>query len=132
MTIDDENELLNTIGDALADISLAYVRDADGNLLPTTVITSPSGEVVAKWERGTKTAAEVDALVRQFVELSDLPEPPESKRGPGRPEIGPMINVRMPPAMIERLDVEAHAAGESRAETIRRLLSVAMTTIHAD
>lgn len=74
--IDDENELLNTIGDALEDISAAYVRDEDGNLLQTTVITSPSGEVIAKWERGTKTPAEIDALVRQFVEMHDLPEPP--------------------------------------------------------
>lgn len=35
---------------------------------------------------------------------------PEHERGPGRPEIGPAILVRMPPEMIARLEEEAVSA----------------------
>jgi hypothetical protein len=47
---------------------------------------------------------------------------PEPERGPGRPAVGPMVNVRMDDEMIARLDEEAATRGESRAATIRRML----------
>jgi hypothetical protein len=53
-------------------------------------------------------------------------EPVEPERGPGRPEVGPMVNVRMEPAMIERLDEYAGLHGLSRAETIRQLVARAL------
>jgi hypothetical protein len=39
-----------------------------------TLCVWASGEVLAKWERSTKTPVDVDAIVRQFGELHDLPE----------------------------------------------------------
>jgi Ribbon-helix-helix protein, copG family len=54
--------------------------------------------------------------------------PPEPERGPGRPEIGPMVNVRMIPGMIARLDEEAAKRGESRAEIIRRMVVYGLAT----
>lgn len=42
--------------------------------------------------------------------------------GPGRPKVGPMVNVRIPPDLLRRLDIESQRAGERRAATIRRLL----------
>ena len=47
-------------------------------------------------------------------------------RGPGRPEIGRMVNVRMDEAMIAQLDEIAKDAAESRAETVRRLLATSL------
>jgi hypothetical protein len=46
--------------------------------------------------------------------------PPEPERGPGRPEIGSKVEVRMPDEWIDRLDQYALERGESRARTIRR------------
>lgn len=48
---------------------------------------------------------------------------PEHERGPGRPEIGPAILVRMPREMIARLEEEAERAYLPRAEVIRRMLA---------
>jgi len=70
--IDDENDLLNSVSDALDDVASAYVYDVDGQRLPTTVIMGPGGEIIARWERGTKTEIEVRAIVRQFGELHEL------------------------------------------------------------
>ena len=50
----------------------------------------------------------------------------EEKRGPGRPEIGPAIQIRLPESLLTRLDEEAGKAGTSRAETIRRILAAAL------
>ena len=49
--------------------------------------------------------------------------PVEPERGPGRPEIGPMINVRMEEAMIDRLDKFASLHGLSRAEVVRQMVA---------
>ncbi len=43
-------------------------------------------------------------------------------RGPGRPGIGPMVNVRMPQDLIDRLDAEAERHSATRAEIIRSML----------
>lgn len=45
--------------------------------------------------------------------------PVEPERGPGRPEIGPMVEVRMPADMIAYLDAWTEAAGTSRAAVLR-------------
>jgi len=61
-----------------------------------------------------------DTIERLFGE----PLPPES--GPGRPEIGPMVRVRLPHEMIDRID--AMTVGENqRAATIRKLLGSALS-----
>jgi hypothetical protein len=41
---------------------------------------------------------------------------------PGRPEIGPPINVRLPASVIAELDSEAQSTGQQRAAVIRRIL----------
>ena len=46
----------------------------------------------------------------------------EVPRGPRRPEIGRMVNVRMPDDMITALDVEARLARASQVEMIRMIL----------
>ncbi len=60
----------------------------------------------------------LDRMARAYRERDIGPEP----RGPGRPEIGPLVNVRMRPDMVARLDELAERYGTSRAETVRRLL----------
>ena len=49
--------------------------------------------------------------------------PVEPERGPGRPEIGPMVNVRMPAEMVALLDADAAGEGLSRAELVRSLIA---------
>jgi hypothetical protein len=44
------------------------------------------------------------------------------RRGPGRPEIGRTVNVRMSDELINRLDAEAARHSATRAETIRSML----------
>jgi hypothetical protein len=45
---------------------------------------------------------------------------------PGRPAVGPIVNVRLDPDLLAQVDADADAAGESRAAAIRRLLAVAL------
>jgi len=47
----------------------------------------------------------------------------EEERGPGRPEIGPTVQIRLPEEMLARLDAEAQRTGEKRAEIIRRFVA---------
>ena len=55
------------------------------------------------------------AVERYFGELED-------ERGPGRPEIGPAIQVRLPENLLTKVDARADAEGVSRAEMVRTLL----------
>ena len=48
------------------------------------------------------------------------------ERGPGRPEIGPAIQVRLPEALLAAVDARADAEGVSRAEMVRMLLAEAL------
>jgi Ribbon-helix-helix protein, copG family len=48
---------------------------------------------------------------------------------PGRPEIGPQINVRLTPELLGALDAEADRRGESRAAAIRALLADALVVV---
>lgn len=48
------------------------------------------------------------------------------KRGPGRPEIGPAIQVRLPEDLLAAVDARADAEGVSRAEMVRMLLAEAL------
>lgn len=48
------------------------------------------------------------------------------ERRPGRPEIGPAVQVRLPEDLLEQIDALAEQAGISRAETIRQLLEKAL------
>lgn len=59
------------------------------------------------------------AVERYFGELED-------ERGPGRPEIGPAIQVRLPEDMLAAVDSRADAEGVSRAEMVRMLLAEAL------
>lgn len=45
-----------------------------------------------------------------------------TRRGPGRPEVGPRIAVRLPPELIDRIDQRAEEEQVPRAEVIRRTL----------
>ena len=63
---------------------------------------------------------EHDAAVERF--FGEI----EEERGPGRPEIGPVIQVRLPKDLLERVDALAGQTGASRAETIRQLLERAL------
>ena len=63
-----------------------------------------------------------DVIERVFGE----PLPPES--GPGRPEIGRMVNVRMPKALIDAIDAEADRHSVSRAEAVRQFLVLGLAT----
>lgn len=61
---------------------------------------------------------ESDDLVEQwFGEI-------EEEKGPGRPEIGPMVNVRLGEELTAKVDA-ARTEGESRAAAVRRLLTAA-------
>ena len=63
--------------------------------------------------------SEDEAVKRYFGEL-------EEERGPGRPEIGPAIQVRLPENLLTKVDARADAEGVSRAEMIRELLAKAL------
>jgi hypothetical protein len=63
---------------------------------------------------------EHDAAVERF--FGEI----EEERGPGRPEIGPVIQVRLPEELLQQVDTAAKKAGLSRAETIRQLLEGAL------
>jgi len=52
--------------------------------------------------------------------------PIEEERGPGRPEIGPAIQVRLPEDLLAAVDARADAEGVSRAEMVRMLLAEAL------
>lgn len=41
----------------------------------------------------------------------------------GRPPIGPIVNIRMPEALIAQLDVAAAQSGQTRATLIREWLT---------
>lgn len=45
-----------------------------------------------------------------------------TRRGPGRPEVGPRVAVRLPPGLLERIDRRAEEEQVPRAEVIRRTL----------
>ena len=60
-----------------------------------------------------------EAVEKYFGEI-------EEERGPGRPEIGPVIQVRLPEEMTAQLDALAERDGVPRAEVIRRLLGEAL------
>lgn len=47
-------------------------------------------------------------------------------RSPGRPHVGPRVSVRLTAELLAQLDAEATRRGESRAETIRRLVGGAL------
>jgi hypothetical protein len=50
----------------------------------------------------------------------------ESKRGPGRPEVGGRVTVNLSPERLARIDAAARLAGVSRAELLRRIIDVAL------
>ena len=50
----------------------------------------------------------------------------EDERGPGRPEIGPAVLVRLTPEILEAVDGLAAKEGAPRAEVIRQLLTEAL------
>lgn len=50
----------------------------------------------------------------------------EEERGPGRPEIGPEIGVRLPQEMLERIDKLAEEGVTTRAGVVRELLERAL------
>lgn len=53
--------------------------------------------------------------------------PVEEERGPGRPEVGPAVNMRFPQDLLDRIDAAAKTDGISRAEKIRRLVAAGLS-----
>lgn len=53
----------------------------------------------------------------------------DSERGPGRPEVGAPINVRLGDELLAQVDALATERGTSRAEMLRRLV---VTALNAD
>ena len=45
---------------------------------------------------------------------------------PGRPPVGPQVNIAMSPDMLARIDAAAAGAGVSRAEWVRRACAAAL------
>ena len=52
----------------------------------------------------------------------------EEERGPGRPEIGPVIQVRLPEELLAKVDAVAMRDDLSRAEAVRQLLDRGLNT----
>lgn len=46
--------------------------------------------------------------------------------GPGRPEVGRPINIRLGDELLAKVDAKAQSAGIARAELIRRIVAAAM------
>lgn len=46
---------------------------------------------------------------------------------PGRPTVGPAINIRIPADLLSELDIKADNEGITRAQLIRKLLRQSMT-----
>ncbi len=55
--------------------------------------------------------------------------PVEEERGPGRPEVGPRVEIRVPQAMLAKLDAFAAELQVSRAEAVRRIVERALEQI---
>lgn len=55
--------------------------------------------------------------------------PIEEERGPGRPEVGPAINVRLPVDLLTRVDTYAGAQDLTRAAAIRTLLETRLNNV---
>lgn len=53
--------------------------------------------------------------------------PIEPERGPGRPEVGPRIGVRLPEELLEQLDTYADQAGINRAEAVRQMVAAGLS-----
>lgn len=64
--------------------------------------------------------AENDAAVERYFGAI------EDERGPGRPAIGPAVNIRFDGAVVARLDARAAAEGISRADLVRQLVDAGL------
>lgn len=50
----------------------------------------------------------------------------QALRRPGRPEVGPAVNLRLPAELLASLDERAVSEGVTRAEMVRRILAAAL------
>lgn len=76
------------------------------------------GETARKW---LTINGSDDVITRHFGEV-------EEERGPGRPEVGEAINVRLGDDLLARVDAEATRRGKTRAATLRDLVDAALAT----
>lgn len=88
-------------------------------------------DVKEKWSYITAEQAR-DWLIRNEhddkVIAAALGETPESESGPasvGRPRVGDRVEVRIPEEMLAWIDGAGQQPGETRADTIRRIVSTA-------
>jgi hypothetical protein len=107
-------EQLRSEGYGAADIEAAF-----NSLSETGMQTSDEDGPLSDDEL---TVEELGVVRDQLVAAAGLEDHSEP-RGPGRPEIGRMVNVRMPQNMIDGLDVAAEKSGLSRAGVVRRTVS---------
>jgi len=85
----------------------------------------------SQWQGVDPTYAFVDAPTAQawlLINHSDevverLIGPIEPERGPGRPAIGPAINVRLPGELLAAVDARAATEGTTRADLIRQFVA---------
>lgn len=94
-------------------------------------------ERASRWE-GAATSYQFvsDAEALTWLITSDQHEGaitqyfPESpvEVGPGRPEIGPEVKVRLPADVLAAVDARAEAQSVTRAEALRRLITAGLTS----
>jgi len=115
-----------------ANLAGVHMRDQDGG--QRLYLTRGGRWVLEQWSRwqgeadtyhyvGADAAREwlqINGDEEVIERLFGEPVPPES--GPGRPEIGPVVTIRLPQDLIDRLDAEADRCDASRAEIIRTML----------
>lgn len=55
--------------------------------------------------------------------------PVEPERGPGRPEVGPAVHLRLPEELLARVRALAAERGASQAETLRELVARGLAAV---
>lgn len=137
---DDEPKLVGWFEWTKSDRWPGPTRDGAGNHLATgeALIRTAKGRWVlehwSRWQDDTDKYVFVsddqartwlldhgeDATVREY--FGEI----EEERGPGRPEIGSPVQVRLGTDLLERVDSWASERGVKRAEAIRRLVAAAL------
>jgi hypothetical protein len=65
-----------------------------------------------------------ELLAKHFGEV-------EPERGPGRPEVGKPINIRLGDDLLGQVDAQAARQGDTRADVLRELVAEALAARHA-
>jgi hypothetical protein len=103
-------------------------------------VAAPEGAIGYKYADPTEDARwvydedDLSTIQREdpnlVVPLGDSMASAAAERGPGRPSIGPPVNVRLPVDLLAWVDARAEALGVPRAEFIRGVLEHARAPEH--